>query len=83
MNTINTISILTPVTANTLFEIAATVSDIRKHPIDEVIERFMPGVEHQTVIDGTNIIVKVNYSKDKKQVERVTFRAFEVNRNDL
>lgn len=77
MNKINSISIITPITPNTLFEIAACISDIRKHPIDEVKERFMPGVEHQTLIDGVNIITKVNYSKDHQTIDRVTFRAFQ------
>lgn len=78
MNSINIISILTPVTVNSLFEIAACVSDIRKHPIEEVKQRFIPGVEHQTVIDQTNIITKVNYSKDRKTIEKITFRTYEV-----
>ncbi|MEM0174181.1 MAG: hypothetical protein QXI16_06730 [Sulfolobaceae archaeon] len=78
MNSINIISILTPVTVNSLFEIAACVSDIRKHPIEEVKQRFIPGVEHQTVIDQTNIITKVNYSKDRKTIEKITFITYEV-----
>ena len=78
MNSINIISILTPITVNSLFEIAACVSDIRKHPIEEVKQRFIPGVEHQTMIDQTKIITKVNYSKDRKTIEKITFITYEV-----
>lgn len=78
MNSINIISILTPVTVNSLFEIAACVSDIRKHPIEEVKQRFIPCVYHETVIDQTKIITKVNYSKDRKTIEKITFITYEV-----
>ena len=78
MNKIGTISIITPLTYEALFEITACVSDIMKHPIEEVRERFYPGVEHQTTIDNTNIITRVNYAKDMKSIEKITFRSHEV-----
>lgn len=83
MNKINSISILTAVNPQSLFEISACVSDIAKHPIEEVRERFYPGVEHQNQVDGTNIIVKVNYSRDNKSIDKITFKVFEVDSNDL
>ncbi len=83
MNNINVISIISPVSPNVLFEITQCVRDIQKHPIEEVRERFLPNCEQIEQVDDSKMIVKVNYSKDKKTIDKVTFRGYKDHEDDL
>ena len=75
---IDYVSIVTSLNPDALYRINEFVQTVAQKPIEETYEKFFPGIEHQLVIDNSRIHIRIYYTKDKRAIEKITFKVYGV-----
>jgi hypothetical protein len=76
MTKIDYLSIVTSLSTKALNIINEFIQTVEQNPIEETMEKFIPGIEHQRNVDNINISLRIYYSKDKKKIDKITFKVY-------